>query len=173
MLHTMTQEKTGREMAAEYAEGIVEGVVTLDALADSIEVVLDYIEALDNCDPSGSDDTETLDAARTEAENACGGAAALGEVLALWRDLGRPSDASEVVSAWVDGVLDVEIHGLRTMHGWEVTEVSFLVTCGGPSARLVWDGSSTLAVFCSWSSEEIVRRVECDALAIYAEGLAE
>jgi hypothetical protein len=173
MPNTTTQEKTGYEMAAEYAAGVEEGLETLDTLVEGFDAVVEYLQALADCDPADADDAETLAEARDDAEIACGGSAQLVAAACLFRELGEPEDASEAVAAWVDGLLDVEISGRHTGNGWEVTEVSFLVTSGGPSARVVWDGSRTLAVRCSWSSEEIVRRVFCDALLDYAAELAE
>ena len=173
MRNTETQEKTGAEMAADYAAGIVGELETLALLVDNWEALTDYVYALDVADhaPDG-DDAETLSDYADALDLACGGPHALAEVLALYRELGG-DDAREAAVAWADNVLDVEITGRHTGNGWEVTEVAFLVASGGPTARVVWDGSSTLAVRCSWSSEEIVRRVECDALLNYADALAD
>ena len=165
MHNTMTQHKTGAEMAADYAAGIVSELETLATLVDNWDAVTDLLAV----DP---DDVELLAETRDDAELAVGGPHALAEVLALYRELGG-DDAGEAVAAWADNVLDVEISGRHTGNGWEVTEVAFLVAFGGPSARVVSDGSSTLAVRCSWWSEEIVRRVECDALLDYADALAD
>ena len=173
MQNTITQEKTGTQLAAEYAEGVAAGIETLDALAENIDAVTDYANALENCDTTDPDDAETLSDYAEALDAALGGPLAISEVLSLWHELGKPSDASEVVQVWVDGALDVEVTGRHTGNGWEVTDVALLVAFGGPTARVVWDGSSTLAVRCSWWSAEVVRRVECDALAIYAEGIAE
>lgn len=171
-MQTVTENKTGAEMAAEYAVGIVGELETLATLTDNWDTIEAFVAARDGYDPDDMDTAAEYEDAVTEAENACGGEDALADVLRLRRELGG-DDAGEVVTAWVDGVLDVEVNGTHNGNGWEVTEVAFLVAFGGPTARVVWDGSSTLAVRCSWWSEEIVRRVECDVLATCAEGIAE
>lgn len=170
-MQTVTENKTGAQMAAEYAVGIVSELETLATLPDAWTAVTDYLEAVENCDPSDPDDAELLADAIGYAEFFCGGADALADAVRLYREL-SVDDAGDVVSAWVDGVLDVEVNGTHNGHGWEVTEIAFLVAFGGPTARVVWDGSSTLAVRCSWWSQEVTRRVECGPLSDWAEEYA-
>ena len=163
-MQTVTENKTGAQLAAEYAVGVVGELETLATLVDNWATVTDLVAV----DP---DDVGLLAECRDDAELAVGGPHALAEVLALHRELGG-DDAGDVVSAWVDGVLDVEVNGTHNGHGWEVTEIAFLVAFGGPTARVVWDGSSTLAVRCSWWSQEVTRRVECGPLSDWAEEYA-
>lgn len=166
-MHNNNENKTGREMAAEYADGIVDELATLSDLLDNWDAVADYAAAVED-----DDDAETIAELYDDAEVAVGGADALAAVLRLRRELGG-DDAGEAVAAWLDGVLDIEMRGIYRDGAWEVEEVAALVTVGGPSARVVWDGSGTLAVRVSWWSEEVVRRVECDALAAEFEMIAE
>lgn len=172
-MQTVTENKTGAQMAAEYAEGIIEDLTVLDVLVDGFYAVVDYLEAVENCDPADADDAETLTETRDDAESACGSDAALVAAARLYRELGEPANTHEAVAAWVDGIVDVEVNGTHNGHGWEVTEIAFLVAFGGPTARVVWDGSSKLAVRCSWWSQEVTRRVECGPLSDWAEEYAE
>ncbi len=167
-MHTnTTNTKTGREMAAEYADGIVDELSALDTLAQFWDDIDNYVQAVKD-----DEDAETVAELRDEAEAAAGGPEALAEVLRLHREL-NVSDGCDVADAWFADLLDVEARGIYRDGEWQVEEVAALVTFGGPSARVVWDGSGTLAVRVSWWSEEVVRRVECDALAAEFETIAE
>jgi hypothetical protein len=163
-MHTI--EETKNQEAAEYATGIVENLETLQLLVDAWDELEAYVDA---------DEDDDFEEKRDDLLDLAGDAAALNAVVSLYRELdyGRGlDDAREAVDRWVESLLGVDVRGSYSGGSWIADEVTFLVTFGGPTCRIIWDGSPTLTVECSWWSAPVTRRIECVALSDWAEGFA-
>lgn len=164
-------KNSGEAMAAEYAATVANDLRVLDALSEHWDELADYVDACADYE-TGDATAEDVSAMRDELADAIGGVPMLGRVLDLRAELGG-DDRSEALDTWFDGALDVEVRGVLRAGTWEVDEVAVLVAFGGPTARIIWDGSDTLTVAVSWWSAEQVRRVECEAVAVLLAGYAE
>ena len=141
-------------LATDYADGIVRTLESVERLTDTDCTDPDALAELD------SGDIDTLEelfevnppAGRNRLEEIAQGARD-------WLD-NRGTDAA---GAWLDGALDIELHGRRGLHDteWNLTKTRVVVTIGGPNAYVIdWgDGIDHLYVEVHWGGDQARRGV--------------
>jgi len=79
------------------------------------------------------------------------------------------------VSAYINGVLDVEIDGryLANLNFWDVRQVALLVGFGGPTSRIISNGGDDVAVVVNWWNDNANVTVYAPRLAAIIFGLAD
>ena len=85
------------------------------------------------------------------------------EALELKRTIARLTD--DEVQSWLEDQLNIEVRGTYQTGSWTVTEVQVLVTYGGPTTTVTWDGDDTLTI-------RVVRRYEIETESIKSSELA-
>jgi hypothetical protein len=146
--------------AARYGAGVEAGLLETVALGEYLDdpCAGDYETPGDWYRENYTDatDKEVTDFERA-AENATADCSA-----ELWRE-------------YLNDVLEVKILGEFSGGSWEVTGVEVLITYGGPSCRLIWDGNPYMELLTTWGSDIDRRNVnlpELDELLSYtAEGV--
>lgn len=142
-------------MTADYADGIVRTLAALEELSAHDHETLMRLAEADSDDLEAGEELAELelsDAALSEFED-------LSDAGYLENVDGRP------VEAWLNSVLDITLRASRSLGAgqFQVDEVEVLVTCGGPDARVTFDGGSALVrVF--WGSGRTERRVHAPAV---------
>ncbi len=79
-------------------------------------------------------------------------------------------NSAELWQEYLNDVLEVKILGEYSQGSWEVTGVEVLITYGGPSCRLIWDGNSYMELLTTWGSDTDRRNInlpELDELLSY------
>ena len=148
-------------LATGYADVIVATILALEELSD-----IDPEELLEHAEgpafSSLADEHELSDGALEELADLADGSY-------------LEDHDGDVVGAWIDTALDVEIQGRRGLgqEEWIVTAVEVLVTAGGPDARVTSDGGESVLVSVQWGGPSVDRRVYAPTVAARIDDLGE
>lgn len=161
----MTHNNTHNNDAVGVLNGTVENLETLAALVE----MWDDLELYETARFTGEDESATE--LREELVDTLG-ADHFSALLALKNELGA-GNARDVVGEWLGGALDVSVRGMFRGFEWEADTVEVLLTTGGPSVRVIYDGRAALLVSVSWAGPEQTRRVYCAPLSDYLAELCD
>jgi hypothetical protein len=145
-----TEISTDTTLAEQYNNNVVCGLRTANVLAEYIAhgyEEMDLDNFIDECDEPGVRRKELL--------------SALGDLDDL--DDASPSDAFR---PWFDDALAIEATGKNDGREWRITGVEVLITYGGPTTLLRWEGCSEyVSVITAWGSDHSEARVSVPVLA--------
>lgn len=170
-----TTEKTGEEMAREYAQSVADGIEVLERVLGATDHDIAALATCEDCGYSPNCSGESVARCQECGDDTDGSAAGdacnwCGDGIYVLDDHAyRPNDADAVqlfkelsndgepvtVYDWLEDVLEIVPHGQFSGGEWTVTSVAVLVAFGGPTCRVIaHDSRTSVEVVASWWSSE-------------------
>lgn len=179
-------EKTGAEMAADYARSVADGIEVLERVLGASDSDMAGVRMCEDCGYAGDCSIESV--ARCSECNDFTDGDADGEtcdycgdgVYVLDDHAYRPNDIDAVrlfeelstdgepvsVLDWLEDCLEIVPRGQFSNGEWIATSVAVLVAFGGPTCRVIaHDSRTSVEVVASWWSEEQTAWVYAPTLA--------